>query len=161
MYHVSHQGQQFGPYTVEQINQYLAQGTFDASSHVWDANTNGWVEIGTWPGVILPSAPDPKTPIPQSSQYQGQNGNESKGVKLVVGKGTMFIGSLVWIFCVLFYGGVLMASIIGIPIFLIGCALIDWKGWAACLCPCCGEIKKNKKIISNQVFSGWDGGKKK
>ena len=44
MYHVSHQGQQFGPYTVEQINEYLAQGAFDASSHVWDANANGWIE---------------------------------------------------------------------------------------------------------------------
>ena len=56
MYHVSHQGQQFGPYTLEQINEYLAQGAFDASSHVWDANVNGWVEIWQLPGVILPAA---------------------------------------------------------------------------------------------------------
>ena len=56
MHHVSHQGQQFGPYTVEQINQYLSQGAFDASSHVWDANVNGWVEIWKLPGVILPAA---------------------------------------------------------------------------------------------------------
>ena len=54
MYHVSHQGQQFGPYTVEQINQYLSQGAFDASSHVWDANTNGWIEICQLQGVVLP-----------------------------------------------------------------------------------------------------------
>jgi hypothetical protein len=56
MYHVSHQGQQFGPYTVEQINQYLAQGAFDASSHVWDANANGWIEIWQLPGVVLDDA---------------------------------------------------------------------------------------------------------
>ena len=59
MYHVSHQGQQFGPYTVEQINEYLAQGAFDASSHVWDANANGWVPIGQLPGVILPAVHGP------------------------------------------------------------------------------------------------------
>ena len=64
MHHVSHQGQQFGPYTVEQINQYLAQGTLDASSHVWDANANGWVEIRQLPGVALPlqSIPTPTQP---------------------------------------------------------------------------------------------------
>ena len=55
MCHVSHQGQQFGPYTVEQINQYLAQGAFDAGSHVWDANANGWVPLWQLPGVILPA----------------------------------------------------------------------------------------------------------
>ena len=63
MYHVSHQGQQFGPYTLEQINEYLAQGAFDASSHVWDANVNGWVEIWQLPGVILPAA-QPAAPLP-------------------------------------------------------------------------------------------------
>jgi hypothetical protein len=54
MYHVSHQGQQYGPYTIDQINEYLAQGAFDANSHVWDENVNGWVEIWQLPGVILP-----------------------------------------------------------------------------------------------------------
>ena len=67
MYHVSHQGQQFGPYTVEQINQYLAQGAFDASSHVWDANVNGWVEIWQLPGVILPAA-QPAAAQPAAAQ---------------------------------------------------------------------------------------------
>ena len=55
MHHVSHQGQQFGPYSVEQINQYLAQGVLDGSAFVWDQNTNGWVEIGQLPGVDLPT----------------------------------------------------------------------------------------------------------
>lgn len=67
MYHVSHQGQQFGPYTLEQINEYLAQGAFDASSHVWDANVNGWVEIWQLPGVILPAA-QPAAAQPAAAQ---------------------------------------------------------------------------------------------
>lgn len=62
MHHVSHQGQQFGPYTVEQINQYLAQGLLGANSHVWDANANGWIEIWQLPGVILPSQAVPVAP---------------------------------------------------------------------------------------------------
>ena len=65
MHHVSHQGQQFGPYSVEHINQYLAQGALDASSYAWDQNANEWVEIGQLPGVILPiqqSQPAPVAP---------------------------------------------------------------------------------------------------
>jgi len=63
MHHVSHQGQQFGPYSVEQINQYLAQGVLDSSSHVWDQTTNGWMEIGQLPGVILPFQQAQPTPV--------------------------------------------------------------------------------------------------
>ena len=65
MHHVSHQGQQFGPYSVEQINQYLAQGVLDSSSQAWDQDTNGWVEIGQLPGVVLPAqqAPALVTPV--------------------------------------------------------------------------------------------------
>ena len=65
MHHVSHQGQQFGPYSVEQINQYLAQGVLDSSSQAWDQDTNGWVEIGQLPGVVVPSqqAPTPVAPV--------------------------------------------------------------------------------------------------
>ena len=66
MHHVAHQGQQYGPYAVEQINQYLAQGVLDASSHAWDQNANEWVEIGQLPGVILPTQqaqPAPVVPV--------------------------------------------------------------------------------------------------
>ena len=70
MYHVSHQGQQFGPYTVEQINEYLAQGVFDASSHVWDANANGWIEILKLPGVVLSAKPISTSTAPENLKEQ-------------------------------------------------------------------------------------------
>ena len=81
MHHVSHQGQQFGPYSVEQINQYLAQGVLNASSHAWDQNANEWVEIGQLPGVILPTQqaqPAPVAPVapvaPAQTIVQNQTG---------------------------------------------------------------------------------------
>ena len=64
MHHVSHQGQQFGPYSAEQINQYLAQGVLDSSSHAWDQDANGWVEIGQLPGVVLPAQQGPALVTP-------------------------------------------------------------------------------------------------
>ena len=66
MYHVSHQGQPFGPYSVEQLNQYLAQGALDASTYAWDQTSNQWVGIGQVPGVILPiqqAQPAPVVPV--------------------------------------------------------------------------------------------------
>jgi hypothetical protein len=63
MHHVSHQGQQFGPYSVEQINQYLAQGVLDGNTSVWDQTTNGWMEIGQLAGVILPFQQAQPTPV--------------------------------------------------------------------------------------------------
>lgn len=66
MYHVSHQGQPFGPYSVEQLNQYLAQGALDASTYAWDQTSNQWVGIGQVPGVILPiqqAQPVPVAPV--------------------------------------------------------------------------------------------------
>ena len=62
MYHVAHQGQQLGPYTVEQINQYLAQGLLDANSHIWDSSTNNWVGILEVPGVGMPPQAVPVAP---------------------------------------------------------------------------------------------------
>ena len=68
MHHVSHQGQQFGPYSVEQINQYLAQGVLDGNTSVWDQTTNGWMEIRQLPGVILPFQQAQPTPVQNVAQ---------------------------------------------------------------------------------------------
>ena len=83
MYHVSHQGQQFGPYSVEQINQYLAQGVLDSSTFVWDQNASGWMEIGQLPGVILPThqaQPSPVIPaIPRQNVAVQQESDAAPG----------------------------------------------------------------------------------
>ena len=84
MHHVSHQGQQFGPYSVEQINQYLAQGVLDAGAFVWDQNANGWIEIGQLPGVILPThqaQPGPVTPVQNIVAQQKSNVGKPTGEK--------------------------------------------------------------------------------
>ena len=82
MHHVSHQGQQFGPYSVEQINQYLAQGVLDGGAFVWDQNANGWIEIGQLPGVILPThqaQPGPVTPVQNVAAQQKSNVGKPSG----------------------------------------------------------------------------------
>ena len=84
MHHVSHQGQQFGPYSVEQINQYLAQGVLDGGAFVWDQNANGWIEIGQLPGVILPAhqaQPGPVTPVQNIVAQQKSNVGNPTGEK--------------------------------------------------------------------------------
>ena len=70
MYHVSHQGQPFGPYSVEQLNQYLAQGALDASTYAWDQTSNQWVGIGQVPGVILPIQQAQPAPVMPATSTQ-------------------------------------------------------------------------------------------
>jgi hypothetical protein len=59
MYHVYHQGQQFGPYSIKEINDYLAQGALDGSTLVLDPSINSWVEISTIYGIEIPTNTDP------------------------------------------------------------------------------------------------------
>ena len=86
MYHVSHQGQPFGPYSVEQLNQYLAQGALDASTYAWDQTSNQWVGIGQVPGVILPiqqaqSAPAMPATLTQAAAQKQPEDTPSLGEK--------------------------------------------------------------------------------
>lgn len=87
MYHVSHQGQQFGPYTVEQINQYLAQGTLDGNSHVWDANTNQWIPITQVPDVSLAST---LTPVPLTPSIRPTTGTSAITKEFIESASTEF-----------------------------------------------------------------------
>ncbi|MBC8245640.1 MAG: DUF4339 domain-containing protein [Verrucomicrobia bacterium] len=167
MYHVSHQGQQLGPFTVEQINQYLAQGLLDASSHIWDSSTNNWVGILEVPGVgmppqVVPVAPQavPVAPqavpvAPQAVPAQQSLKGKSK-VSLTIGKICLVAGAVVILGGSFMLanselsressalGNILKFVIAGLFIS-IGLYLTKMKGITAYPCPNCDEILKSKK----------------
>jgi hypothetical protein len=58
--HISRDGQQFGPYTLEQIREYLKTGQVVAGDLAWYHGAAGWVPLSTVPGV------DGSTPLPIS-----------------------------------------------------------------------------------------------
>ena len=59
MIHVMRDGQQFGPYTIEDINAYLAQGTLLPTDQAWYEGAANWMPITDVPGVVHDSAPAP------------------------------------------------------------------------------------------------------
>ena len=59
MIHVMRDGQQFGPYTIEDINAYLAQGTLLPTDQAWYEGAANWMPITEVPGVVHGAAPAP------------------------------------------------------------------------------------------------------
>ena len=64
-YHVSLNGQQTGPYTIEQLKQYSQSGQFTKNHHVWKDGMAGWelasnvAEINSIFQAIPPPPPPP------------------------------------------------------------------------------------------------------
>jgi hypothetical protein len=63
---VAANGQQFGPFSVEQLSQFAAQGTFTAQCLVWRHGMVGWQEAGSVPELarIFPLTAAPPVPPP-------------------------------------------------------------------------------------------------
>ena len=60
--HINRDGEQFGPYTLEDLNVYLAQGALFPTDLAWWDGAPGWVQMNEVPGVVLPRAIATDTP---------------------------------------------------------------------------------------------------
>ena len=54
MIHILRDDQQFGPYTIEDLNSYLVQGSILPTDQAWYEGAAGWMPMDQVPGVILP-----------------------------------------------------------------------------------------------------------
>lgn len=61
--YVGKNGQQLGPFSLEEINRKLADGTFAATDLAWYEGAAGWAPLAGVPGVVIP-ATSPTTPAP-------------------------------------------------------------------------------------------------
>ena len=64
--HIDRGGERFGPYSLEEVNAYLANGTLLPTDQAWEDGMADWVPIEQIPGVTLAggSAPPPPPPAP-------------------------------------------------------------------------------------------------
>ena len=53
--HIHRDGQDFGPYTLEQVNQYLIDGSVVASDMAWYDGAPDWIPLPKVPGVVIPA----------------------------------------------------------------------------------------------------------
>lgn len=54
--HIQRDGQQFGPYTLEDLNKYLADGSLLPSDLAWYEGISDWIPMNRVPGVHLHSS---------------------------------------------------------------------------------------------------------
>ena len=62
---IDRNGERYGPYSIEEVNSYLANGTLLPSDNAWHDGMPDWVPIGHIQGVILPgggASPQPPSP---------------------------------------------------------------------------------------------------
>ena len=53
MIHILRDGQQFGPYSLEEINAFLADGSLLPSDQAWYEGAPEWIPLTEVPGVAL------------------------------------------------------------------------------------------------------------
>lgn len=63
-FHVSVNGQQQGPFTIEQLQQFAASGQFTPQTYVWRPGMSGWQNAGNVPELAAIFAPGNATPPP-------------------------------------------------------------------------------------------------
>ena len=133
MHHVLQDNQQFGPYSIQEINQYLAQGALNATAQVWDANANGWVEIWQVPGVVLPQAQTPTFKRPEPVQHKNSNAHKKKS-SLAIGKFCL------WACVIIAFGGGIIMSVIELIVGDFGLSLNELRLVLAIRLVICGPL---------------------
>lgn len=53
--HIHREGQDFGPYTLEQVNQYLVEGSIVPTDMAWYDGAPDWIPLPKVPGVEVPA----------------------------------------------------------------------------------------------------------
>jgi hypothetical protein len=67
--YVGKSGQQLGPFSLEEVNRKLADGTFAGTDLAWYEGAAGWAPLSGVPGAVIPAAAPP-TPAPMPATVQ-------------------------------------------------------------------------------------------
>ena len=81
MIHILRDGQQFGPYSLEEINAFLADGSLLPSDRAWYEGAPEWIPLTEVPGVALLAQPV-SSPVATGVVASG---GSSKRKKLLIG----------------------------------------------------------------------------
>ena len=109
---------QYGPYTLEQLQQYIQQGAFNLQDQACHDGQN-WVPLSQVPGVSQPAAAQTPTQQPQQSQATQAVGNAQNQLNQTKASSAKGGGKKVLIFASI--GGVTLISLVVILIvYLLG-----------------------------------------
>ena len=92
--HINRNGEQFGPYTLEDLNAYLAQGTLFPTDLAWWDGAPGWAQMNEVPGVVLPGAT--ATDMPASVTKAGGGKRIGIIISAAVGVLAIVVGAVIF-----------------------------------------------------------------
>ena len=101
MIHILRDGQQFGPYSLEEVNTFLADGSLLPSDQAWYEGAPEWIPLTEVPGVAL-LAQSVSTPVATGVVASGGSGKRKKlliGITagVMVLAGGAFVGMHFWV----------------------------------------------------------------
>jgi hypothetical protein len=139
--HITRSGQQLGPFSIEEINRKLADGTLSPTDQAWYEGASGWGPLSSVPGMTIsggpsmPMSPPPPVPAPTASVARPVPGPGPSAVRPAQGytgmavTGWILLGltALLSIVPILGFGAWLLAFIV-IPVVLILAIVILTRG---------------------------------
>ena len=94
--YISRDGQQNGPYGIEDINAYLANGTLLPTDLAWQDGMTDWLPVSQISGVVMPGG-SVATPIPPSQPVS--DGSKKKIlIGIGAGMGLLALMAGIWFF---------------------------------------------------------------
>ena len=93
--HIDRNGERFGPYSIEEINAYLANGTLLPSDLAWKDGMTTWLPVQQISGVVVATGSVATSVLPSQTVSIG-NKKILQGIAAVVG--LLAIGAGIWVF---------------------------------------------------------------
>ena len=94
--HVDRGGERFGPYSIEDVNAYLASGTLLPTDLAWHDGMTDWVSIEEIPGVTMTEGSPPPAPVAEAaanpSEEKAEESEAEDSDKIQVKRGGEPIG---------------------------------------------------------------------
>ena len=94
--HIDRNGERFGPYSIEEINAYLAAGTLLPSDLAWKDGMTDWLPVQQISGVMAATGPVATSVLPSQTVSIGNKKRIFQGTAVVVG--LLAIGIGIWVF---------------------------------------------------------------
>lgn len=98
--HVDRGGERFGPYSLEEVNTYLANGTLLPTDQAWSDGMVDWVPIGQIPGVTMAGDSAAQQISPSPSPSAANAGNKKLLIGIGAGVGVLVVMAGIWFFLI-------------------------------------------------------------
>lgn len=123
--HIGRDGQKFGPYSLEEVNNHLAAGTLRPTDLAWYEGASGWAPVAGLPGVILPGAQPAMGAVPPLSPpiYAGAPAAGSSSLVTASSYGGFWVRVLAYIIDGIIVG--IVAFVIKMLLGLVGTDFLD------------------------------------